>query len=123
MSVTHYESCNEARFQELRFWISDSLRLVESKHVDLRDNFIDTIELESYRARRILDQWSADSGIPDEDQYAIIGYHEELTWMQKQLDFLRIEPKKKGSKKPESKTQQVFLDDFHPEDKIGKVIE
>lgn len=95
MSSSVYESVHEARFQELRTWLSNSLRTVESKHVDIRDNFIDECLAESYRARKILDVWSLDTP-HDDDQYLIIGFHEELSWIQKQFDFLRVEKKKEN---------------------------
>lgn len=108
MHLTEYGASNhEARFQELRSWLSDSLRSVESKHVDLRDNYIDSILVESYRARKILDTWSLDTS-SDDDQYFIIGLHEELSWIQKQLDFLRVEVKK-GSTTPKLHKNQTTL--------------
>lgn len=100
-------STHEARYQELRHWLSDSLRSVESKHIDLRDNYIDSILVESYRARKILDTWSLDTQ-NDDDQYYIIGLHEELSWIQKQLDFLKVE-QKKGTPSPKLHKNQTTL--------------
>jgi len=88
----------EYRFRELRTWLLARLRSTERQHESLRDNHIDITLSELFRARRILNQWSAEA--PHYDQYLITGFHEELSWIHKQLDFLQIVDKKKDAPTP-----------------------
>ena len=85
-------SVDENRYRELRSWLCDRLRATESKHESIRDNHIDESLVESFRARKILDAWSLNA-LNSDDHYVITGLHEELSWIQKQFDFLRIEEK------------------------------
>lgn len=99
------EITEEYRFRELRSWLLSRLRSTERTHESLRDNHIDITLSELFRARRILNQWSAVA--PHYDQYLITGFHEELSWLHKQLDFLKIE--EKGSTPPDLHQNQTTL--------------